>query len=352
MLSKTRKILCVSAVALMLQGCVVTQQLESLQSSFDQTHFVTAKIEKKNKVDYIPVPIPVAKPYVKKLPDVEETMVKAKKVSPEKVIEDARKAALQKSTPDGFINAMQVFDYMPGALYEIYSSPGYITSIVLKPGENLIAKTAGDTVRWIMGETMMGAGKDQRVVLLVKPLKPNLSTNMMITTDQRIYMLEAKSMEGGVYNASVTWNYPHDDFDDLKQKAINTAIQEEQIVAGQVNLNDLNYDYDIEVAKGKEPDWMPVETFDDGYKTYIRFSNNLGTTKAPVLYVLADNGDTEIVNYRVRGNFYVIDRIIKKAELRLGTKYPRIVHITRQEKGNVFANLFKGSGYKSSGYNE
>ena len=159
-------------------------------------------------------------------------------------------------------------------------------------------------------------------------------------------------MRDGVYNASVTWNYPHDDFDDLKKKAINDAIQEEQIVAGQVNLNDLNYDYDIEVIKGKEPSWMPMESFDDGYKTYIRFSNNLGKTKAPVLYVLSDNGDTEIVNYRVRGNFYVIDRIIKKAELRLGVKYPRIVRITRLEQENLFSKMFKGSSsYKSKGYN-
>lgn len=343
-----KKVLLAGVAVLTLSGCVTTQPPAD---SYEQTHFVTAAVEKGDHVEYVPVPVPVPKPYFKKLPDISESMVKANRVSPEKAIEDARKAALQKSTPDGFINAMQVFDYMPGALYEIYASPGYLTSIVLKPGENLIAKTAGDTVRWIMGETTMGADRDQRTVLIVKPLKPGLSTNMMITTDQRIYMIEVKSVKGGVYNASVTWNYPHDDFRDLEKKAVNSALQEEQIVAGQVNIHDLNYDYAIETVRGSEPAWVPVETFDDGYKTYIRFENNLGTTKAPVLYVLADNGDTEIVNYRVRGNFYVIDRIIKTAELRMGTDSPQIVRITKQAPRSFWGRFLEGSGPENNGYN-
>lgn len=333
---------------LSLTGCMTDM---GFGGETPQTSFVSAEIEKSKSVEYVPVPIPVAKPYFKKLPGSHGSMVKAHRVSPEKAIENARKAALQKSTSDGFINAMQVFDYMPGALYEVYSSPGYITSIILKPGERLIAKTSGDTVRWIMGETTMGSGREQRTVLIVKPLKANLSTNMMVTTDQRIYMLEMKSVRGGVYNASVTWNYPQDDFKDLASQAAMNAAREEQVIAGQVNLSDLNYNYKIESVKGGSPDWLPVEAFDDGNKTYIRFPDRLGKTKAPVLYVLSGNGDTEIVNYRVRGNFYVIDRIIHTAELRIGSKRQQIVRVTREEPKSFFGRLFGGDSTDRSDYN-
>ena len=337
------------AAALLLSGC---ESSSLFGGGYSQTEFVTAAVEKEGKVEYVPVPVPVPKPYLKQLPDINEKMVKANKVTPEKAIEDARQAALQKSTPDGFINAMQVFDYMPGALYEIYASPGYITSIILKPGEKLIAKTAGDTVRWIMGETTMGAGPDERTVLILKPVRPDLSTNMMITTDQRIYVLEARSVDGGVYNASVSWNYPHDDFKDLEKSAKRRSIDEEQVVAGNVNIHDLNYDYSIESSEGSKPKWFPVEAFDDGRKTYIRFSNDLGVTKAPVLYVLSDDLEPEIVNYRVRGNFYVIDRIIDAAELRMGTKSPQVVRITRKEGGSIFGGLFRSTGTRQrGGYN-
>ena len=343
---ENKKMFFIGVTALLLSGC---ESVRIFDGAYGQTEFKTAEIEKEGKIEYVPVPIPVSKPYLKKLPEIDGKMILANKITPEQAIEDARKAALQKSTPGGFINAMQVFDYMPGALYEIYASQGYITSIILKPGERLIAKTAGDTVRWIVGETTMGSGSEESTVLVLKPVKSDLSTNMMITTDQRIYVLEVRSIDGGVYNASVSWNYPHDDFKDLATSAKRHAAREEQVIAGNVNIHDLNYDYSIENVQGSKPKWYPVEAFDDGRKTYIRFSNDLGTTRAPVLYVLSSDGDTEIVNYRVRGNFYVIDRLVDAVELRMGTKSQQIVRITRHKSGSVFGGFFKSPGSRSSG---
>lgn len=331
------KILYLGVAVIALSGCE-TMNMSSIGGTSSQTRFVTAEIENEGKVEYVKVPIPVPKPYYQRIPDVK--MVAAKKVSPEKAIRDARKSSLQMSTPDGFVNAMQVFDYMDGALYEIYSSPGYITSIVLQPGERIIGKATGNAKHWEMGETATGSGRDEKTVLILRPKKAGLKTNMMITTDRRIYMMEAKSLPKGVYNASVSWYYPQDEFKDLIKSSANKAQLEEQVVAGNVNLNDLNYNYDLNSVQGGEPDWMPIEAFDDGLKTYIRFNNELGTTKAPILYVMSEEGKAEIVNYRVRGNFYVIDRLIKVAELRLGKNSPKIVRITRNSKGAFFKNIF------------
>ena len=60
---------------------------------------------------------------------------------------------------------------------------------------------------------------------------------------------------------------------------------------------------------------------------------HLGTTEAPPLFVIGENKQAELVNYRVQGRYYVIDRLISVAELRLGSKKQEVVRIERQRDG-------------------
>ncbi len=56
---------------------------------------------------------------------------------------------------------MQVYPSRDGALYQVYAAPGQITDIALAPGEPLVGSgpvAAGDTVRWIIGDTESGTG--------------------------------------------------------------------------------------------------------------------------------------------------------------------------------------------------
>ena len=77
-------------------------------------------------------------------------------------IESANDAARVEPRRAGYFNAVQVFPYSPGALYQIYAAPGQITDIALEPGERLIGSgpvaAAGDTVRWVVGDTESGSG--------------------------------------------------------------------------------------------------------------------------------------------------------------------------------------------------
>jgi type IV secretory pathway VirB9-like protein len=45
--------------------------------------------------------------------------------------------------------------------------------------------------------------------------------------------------------------------------------------------------------------------------------------------VLGANGEAGLVNYRVRGQYYVVDRLFRAAELRIGERRQEIVRITR-----------------------
>ncbi|SER81920.1 Conjugal transfer protein [Sphingobium sp. YR768] len=48
---------------------------------------------------------------------------------------------------------------------------------------------------------------------------------------------------------------------------------------------------------------------------------------------LGGKGGAQLVNYRVKARFYVVDRIFDVAELRLGTKHQQIVRISQVAEG-------------------
>jgi len=107
-------------------------------------------------------------------------------------------------TREGYVNAIQVWPYTDGALYQVYAAPGRVTAIALQPGEELVTVAAGDTVRWIVGDTASGAGETLRVKVLVKPIRSGLKTNLVITTSRRTYLVELTSTEKA-WMASVSW---------------------------------------------------------------------------------------------------------------------------------------------------
>src|SRR5262249_17153770 len=85
--------------------------------------------------------------------------------------------------PLRYHHPVQVSPYAPRALYQVYTAPGQVTDIALQEGEQLVGSgpvAAGDTVRWIIGDTESGTGPTKRVHIEVKPTRPDLVTNLVI----------------------------------------------------------------------------------------------------------------------------------------------------------------------------
>lgn len=236
-------------------------------------------------------------------------------------VADAQRAARQEPRREGFINAIQTYPYHEGALYRLYAMPEQVSDIVLQPGESLIAVSAGDTVRWIVADTTSGAGADQRVHILVKPVLPDLQTNLVITTDRRAYHLELESTST-TYMAAVSWHYPQDTLRLLQQR--NAMARQAEPAAAGLALERLRFGYTI---SGDNPPWRPVRAFDDGTKVYIQFPETLMQASAPPLFILGADGNAALVNYRLRGRYYIVDRLFAAAELRLGTAPQQVVRI-------------------------
>ena len=243
-------------------------------------------------------------------------------------VEEANGAARVQPTRAGYINAMQVYPYSDGALYQVYAAPGQITDIALAAGEQLVGAgpvAAGDTVRWVIGDTESGTGPTKRVHILVKPTRPDLVTNLVINTDRRTYHVELRSTEK-TYMASVSWAYAQDQLIALRRQ--NAAAVAGTAVASGVDINALNFRYKIE---GDTPPWRPLRAFDDGRQVFIAFPTGIAQGEMPPLWVIGPAGGAELVNYRIQGNHMVVDRLFAAAELRLGGETQKRVRIVRTD---------------------
>jgi len=242
----------------------------------------------------------------------------------------ANRTAIVKPSTDNYLNAIQLYPYTPGSLYQVYTSPKQVTDIALEKGEGLITVSAGDTERWTVGDTVSGTGANEQVHVIVKPMAANLSTNAVITSTKRTYYLDLKSF-ADTYMAAVSWRYPHDAIKALrKKKSKKPLFQKASFKTADLKLKpeDLKFDY---LIKGDNPNWRPTRVFDDGKKVYIQFPKSLATSEAPPLFVTDRKGKkSKLVNYRVKGEYYVVDRLFNAAELRLGEKDQMVVRIERQ----------------------
>lgn len=235
----------------------------------------------------------------------------------------ANRAALREPSRAGYINAVQVYPYSEGTLYRLYAAPERVTDIALQPGESVTSVAAGDTVRWTVGDTTSGSGTTRRTHIFVKPYSSGLRTNLVITTDRRVYHIELEST-GATAMAALSWTYPQDELIALRRS--EAAAEAAMPVASGLGLESLNFNYRI---SGDEPAWRPIRAFDDGRQTFVEFPASIAVGEAPPLFVVGDNGEAQLVNYRVAGRYYVVDRLFSVAELRLGERRQQIVRISR-----------------------
>jgi type IV secretion system protein VirB9 len=245
---------------------------------------------------------------------------------PRQRVDLANAAARVQPSRAGYVNAVQVFPFAEGALYQVYAAPGEVTDIALQEGELLVGSgpvAAGDTVRWIIGDTESGPTNAKKIHILVKPTRPDVVTNLVINTDRRTYHMELRSTEK-TYMASVSWIYPQDQLIALRRQEAATPVD-----TG-LDIGRLRFRYTIE---GDNPPWRPLHVFDDGRKVYIEFPHGIVQGEMPPLFIIGPEGKaSELVNYRVRSNHMIVDRLFAAAELRLGERgSERHVRIVRTD---------------------
>ena len=324
--SRTSTLAALLLSATALAGCATTQKPPEI--SYDDAAPAVQTADPPGPVQVVELPRPL--PLPGQMKPVEESRRTPEPTDPTARVNQANAAARVQPVRDGFINAMQVYPYTGGALYQVYTAVGQITDIALQPGEQLVGSgpvAAGDTVRWIIGDTQSGSGATLQVHILVKPTRADLMTNLVINTNLRTYHMELRSTER-TYMASVSWQYPQDQLIALRRQ--NAQAEAARPVATGVDLANINFRYSIE---GDRAPWRPLRAYDDGRQVFIEFPRGIGQGEMPPLFVVGPEGNTsELVNYRVRGNYMIVDRLFAAAELRFGAgDHQKRVRITRTD---------------------
>ncbi|MBN2824858.1 MAG: P-type conjugative transfer protein TrbG [Campylobacterales bacterium] len=200
----------------------------------------------------------------------------------------------------------------------IVSAPLRITDIQLEAGEKIREVQLGDTVRWQVSPSISGTPPNEVSHVIVKPTDVALETTLAIFTDRRTYNLNLKSTKAS-YMPIVNFQYADAIENRWKEYQKYVTNQNEakkfQTVSGAnpVNIEKLNFNYRI----NGDCSWKPLRVYNDGIKTYIQMPQSMRHREAPVLMVL-DHGDNQLVNYRLKGDRFVVDKLFTQAVLLKG----------------------------------
>ncbi|RNC77742.1 TrbG/VirB9 family P-type conjugative transfer protein [Piscirickettsia salmonis] len=296
-------------------------------------------VKTKVVTQYVAVPVPGQLKYLKdqgkNLKNVANKTFKNK----EDAIQYANKAALRNPNSRDFVNSIMNYQFMDGASYAVYASPGQMTDIEFQSGEKLISQAAGDTLRWQIGKTVSGSGAYQREHLLIKPNQTGLKTTMVVMTDQRVYHIQLISTPDA-YMQAVKWQYPNENVVTYQSEDNSVTGDTRLSTAGasglDVNIASMYSHYTTQSLQGDTRNFTPVLVFDDGVKTYIKFNKTTLNRQMPLVEV--DTGDktyVSSVNYHVKGQYIIIEGVYHKIRLQLGTKLAdnlALIQINRKEK--------------------
>ena len=264
--------------------------------------------------------------------------------TPAEIIKVSRDQATQHPSEKSFINAVQVYDFVPGAVYEVMTAPRYLTMLYLRPGEELKHMAAGDTSRWLIDVVAAGDADAQpngvspgdqpsavgRVSVLIKPRFPAIATNLVIATNERIYLVDLKSNEE-TYHSAVEWTYP-------RTPTVFPAAKESRKPEPPVRETGIrNYLYTLKAPPNGLPAWAPQAVYDDGHRVYVQFDPSIDDHERPPLYLLDGDGMARMVNYRTESNYYVVDQLFDRGALRIGSE--RVVIERVRPRPNAFVDV-------------
>lgn len=248
--------------------------------------------------------------------EVEEFIpdTKSKSTNPVQVIENSKEEATETASGGKFINAITEYEYRDGKIYKIYCAPGRATDLIFGEGESFALEDIGDgdtlDQRWKTPLiSFSGAGGERRQHLFLKPTKTGLEKNMIIPTNKRVYYLEIKSYSK-TFQTAVRWLYPDEEYQKKLARIEEEKEREDDIK--KLDLDKMNFSYELD---GKAS-WRPESVYDDGSKTYIKFSEKIKKSELPPLFLESEDQKTQLVNFRYKSNHYIVDRLIDVAILK------------------------------------
>ena len=203
--------------------------------------------------------------------------------------------------------------YEENQVYPIYAVNGLVTSIVFAEDEKVDVHTSGFSTAWEF------AARGNHFFL--KPRAKEGSTNLVVVTNKRTYHFDLRlgwNRKTATYELAFT--YPEE------EAAKRAAAREKERVearlktsatkpasAAEAPASNRNYTMNFGEAKSSRS-LAPVEAFDDGRFTYLRFGKS---SDFPSVYRVVDETET-LLNAHVEGDWLVVHGIYEALRLRAG----------------------------------
>lgn len=213
--------------------------------------------------------------------------------------------ALRDSRPLVLDKRIHIMVYNPDDVFKFTGHYGYQSIIQFAPNEEVLTISMGDSIAW---QVVPGGSR-----IFVKPIEKDATTNMTVLTSLRSYQFElhAKEAVEGINDEEMVFElrfqYPESDIATTGTK----KVSEESIDLTKPGKYNLNYTF-------AGPEMIaPIKIFDDGEFTYFQFRDK--NSDIPAFFLVDSAGDESLINYRVQGDYIVVERVAARFTLRHGT---------------------------------
>lgn len=224
-----------------------------------------------------------------------------------------------------YTGGVSEFDYDENYQYPVFTKKLSMTTIILNNDEVMTTDDVflSDSKTWeITGDVWPGED-GERQLIMIKPLKEGLETDMLVVTNKRLYKFILYSTKND-YQPMVRFKYKEErhfitsNTKKAKPEKVVTAYE-------QADPDLISYNYKIQIPIfQKNKSLVPDLVYDDGSFTYIRLNEEVLQKDMPVIY---ENG-RDIVNYELHPyvhNLLIINKLVTKVTIRLGKNKVTII---------------------------
>ena len=203
--------------------------------------------------------------------------------------------------------------YEADKVVSVHGRLGYQSMIEFAAGEQIENVAVGDSSAWQV------TPNKRANLLFLKPLMPKAKTNMTVVTDQRTYLFDlsvASTTVSPIYNLRFTYGAPPAPPKPQRipyPTLLANAPTPVPAAAPAVVQPKLNFAWK---AKG-DKELRPTRSYDDGRSLYLQWP---ARTPMPALFSRDEDGREGLVNYRLVGNFIVVDQVPHTLVMRIGKK--------------------------------
>ncbi|MEA5249899.1 P-type conjugative transfer protein VirB9 [Xanthomonas fragariae] len=231
-----------------------------------------------------------------------------------------------------FDNRIQYVNYNVGDVVLVRALPGLAVRIVFAPDERIVAVGTGFSQGWefrksnnilMLKPKSVKAGGNGSETEVMAPEAGKWNTNLMVTTDKRLYDFDLQLLPGSNEGAPardqrvayrVEFRYPGE----VRAKQADEARKRVAEQRLSVKPSPVNWNYSMQIGEASEA-IAPALAYDDGRFTYLRFPNN---RDFPTAFLVAGDKSESIVNSHVdpsAPDILVLHRVAREMVLRLGT---------------------------------